>query len=202
MAALAGSDFSRLLISAKNVNQRSPNPLLPRKSWVCIRRYRVRSSMQLDVENSAATLINSDVFSPEQKFGFDAAYEVEMKQKGVRGLRRTNLVCTIGPACCSAEQLERLAAGGMNVARLNMCHNSREWHRSVIRAVKKLNRENGFRVSVMIDTEGSQVHMVDYGSGVSVKAEVYLSPSVILLLFQCMIILNFSGTWQSFVGFA
>ncbi|XP_078436591.1 plastidial pyruvate kinase 1, chloroplastic-like isoform X2 [Wolffia australiana] len=59
----------------------------------------------------------------------------------------------------------------MNVARLNLCHNSREWHRGVIKAVKRLNREKGFRVSVMIDTEGSQVHLVDHGHESSVKAE-------------------------------
>jgi len=34
-----------------------------------------------------------------------------------------------GPACASDEQLEALASGGMNVARLNMCHNTRDWHR-------------------------------------------------------------------------
>lgn len=87
------------------------------------------------------------------------------------GLRKTKLVCTVGPACCSDEELERLARGGMNVARLNMCHNTREWHRDVIRAIQRLNREKRFCVSVMIDTEGSQMHVIDHGSDSSIKAE-------------------------------
>lgn len=88
------------------------------------------------------------------------------------GLRKTKLVCTVGPPCCSDEELERLAMGGMNVARLNMCHNTREWHRGVIRAVKRLNREKGFCISVMVDTEGCQMHVIDHGSDSSIKAEV------------------------------
>ncbi|KAJ8768971.1 hypothetical protein K2173_023966 [Erythroxylum novogranatense] len=103
--------------------------------------------------------------------GFDAVAERELREKGFMGLRRTKLVCTIGPACCSLEDLERLALGGMNVARLNMCHNTRGWHRDVIRKIKWLNLDKGFCVSVMIDTESSQIHVVDHGAPFSLKAE-------------------------------
>lgn len=105
-------------------------------------------------------------------FGFDVVSEAELKERGFMGLRKTKLVCTVGPACCSEEELEGLARGGMNVARLNMCHNTREWHREVIRAIKRFNREKGFCIGVMIDTEGSQMHMVGHGSALSIKAEV------------------------------
>ena len=104
--------------------------------------------------------------------GFDVVAERELREKGFLGMRKTKLVCTIGPACCSLEDLERLAMRGMNVARLNMCHNTREWHRDVIRKIKKLNEEKGFSVSVMIDTEGSLIHVVDHGVPSSLKAEV------------------------------
>jgi pyruvate kinase len=40
----------------------------------------------------------------------------------------------------------------MNVARVNMCHVDREWHRGVIRAIRRLNDEKGFVVAVMMDT--------------------------------------------------
>ncbi|KAL3580371.1 hypothetical protein D5086_018206 [Populus alba] len=103
--------------------------------------------------------------------GFDVVAERELREKGFLGMRKTKLVCTIGPACCSLEDLERLAMRGMNVARLNMCHNTREWHRDVIRKIKKLNEEKGFSVSVMIDTEGSLIHVVDHGVPSSLKAE-------------------------------
>ncbi|KAM0951580.1 putative pyruvate kinase [Dioscorea sansibarensis] len=104
-------------------------------------------------------------------FSVDVVSEAELKEKGFMGLRKTKLVCTVGPACSSDEGLEKLAVGGMNVARLNMCHNSREWHQRVIRAIRRLNQGKGFCVAVMIDTEGSQMHMVGLGGDSSVKAE-------------------------------
>ncbi|RZR81995.1 hypothetical protein BHM03_00008332 [Ensete ventricosum] len=102
----------------------------------------------------------------------DAVTEAEMKENGFRSTRRTKLVCTIGPATCSAEQLEALAVGGMNVARVNMCHGTREWHRQVIRQLRRLNEEKGFAVAVMMDTEGSEIHMGDLGGTSSAKAEI------------------------------
>lgn len=101
----------------------------------------------------------------------DAVSEAELKENGFRSTRRTKIVCTIGPASCQFEQLEALAVNGMNVARINMCHGTREWHRSVIRKVRKLNDEKGYAVAIMMDTEGSEIHMGDLGGASSVKAE-------------------------------
>lgn len=59
-----------------------------------------------------------------------------------------------------------------------MCHNTREWHRDVIRKIKKLNEEKGYSVSIMIDTEGSQIHVVDHGEPTSLKVQVtFLNPT-------------------------
>jgi pyruvate kinase len=103
-------------------------------------------------------------------FEVDAVTEVELKENGFRSTRRTKLICTIGPATCGFEQLEALAVGGMNVARINMCHGTREWHKSVIERVRRLNEEKGYAVAIMMDTEGSEIHMGDLG-GPSEKAE-------------------------------
>lgn len=62
---------------------------------------------------------------------------------GPRSTRRTKLICTIGPASSSKEALATLAANGMNVARLNMCHGSHEWHREVIAHIRQLNKSKG-----------------------------------------------------------
>lgn len=102
----------------------------------------------------------------------DAVTEAELKENGFRSTRRTKLVCTIGPATCAPEQLEALAMGGMNVARLNMCHGTRDWHKQVIRNVRSLNSEKGYSVAIMMDTEGSEIHMGDFNGAPSVKAEV------------------------------
>ncbi|CAA7388081.1 unnamed protein product [Spirodela intermedia] len=100
----------------------------------------------------------------------DSVTEAEMKENGFRSTRRTKLVCTIGPATCGEEQLEALAVGGMNVARVNMCHGTHEWHREVIRRVRQLNEEKGYAVAVMMDTEGSEIHMGDLPTS-SARAE-------------------------------
>ncbi|KAL4296230.1 hypothetical protein GQ457_12G003880 [Hibiscus cannabinus] len=101
----------------------------------------------------------------------DSVTEVELKENGFRSTRRTKLICTIGPATCGFEQLEALAVGGMNVARINMCHGTREWHKMVIERVRRLNEEKGFAVAIMMDTEGSEIHMGDLGGAASTKAE-------------------------------
>ncbi|KAJ3669889.1 hypothetical protein LUZ60_010213 [Juncus effusus] len=109
--------------------------------------------------------------APSSGIDVDAVTEAELKENGFRSTRRTKLICTVGPATCEIEQLEALAEGGMNVARLNMCHGTHAWHRDVIRRVRKMNEEKGYAVAVMMDTEGSEIHMGDLGGASSAKAE-------------------------------
>ena len=102
----------------------------------------------------------------------DRVVESDLKENGFRGTRKTKIVCTIGPATCGIEDIEALAVGGMNVARLNMCHGTHEWHRSVIEKIRRLNEEKGFGVSIMMDTQGSEIHMGDLGGASAAKVEV------------------------------
>ncbi|KAL8048043.1 hypothetical protein ABFX02_07G037900 [Erythranthe guttata] len=113
----------------------------------------------------------SPVVSDSGSIEVDAVTEAELKENGFRSTRRTKLICTIGPATCQPEQLEALAVGGMNVARINMCHGTREWHRDVIQRVRRLNEEKGYAVAIMMDTEGSEIHMGDLGGASSSKVE-------------------------------
>ncbi|CAN6688000.1 unnamed protein product [Malus baccata var. baccata] len=125
---------------------------------------KVGNRVQVDLEAAESLKILKSL-------DLDAVSERDLREKGFLGLRKTKLVCTIGPACSSLEDLEKLVLGGMNVARLNMCHNTREWHRDIIRKIKRLNEEKGFSVSVMIDTEGTQIHVVDHGDPSSLKVQ-------------------------------
>jgi pyruvate kinase len=102
----------------------------------------------------------------------DVVSEAELREKGFMGMRKTKLVCTVGPACLDA--LPALARGGMGVARVNLCHGGRDWHRAAMTEVRRLNEEEGFCVSLMVDTEGSQLLVADHGGPASVKAEVFL----------------------------
>lgn len=62
---------------------------------------------------------------------------------GFRSTRRTKIICTIGPASSDAKTLGELAAAGMNVARLNMCHGDHAWHKALIHRIRTLNKEKG-----------------------------------------------------------
>ncbi|GMN46805.1 hypothetical protein TIFTF001_015984 [Ficus carica] len=119
----------------------------------------------------AAAAVPAATVSDSSSIEVDAVTEAELKENGFRSTRKTKLVCTIGPATCGFEQLEALAVGGMNVARINMCHGTREWHRRVIERVRRLNEDKGYAVAIMMDTEGSEIHMGDLGGASSVKAE-------------------------------
>ncbi|XP_002985212.2 pyruvate kinase isozyme A, chloroplastic [Selaginella moellendorffii] len=120
---------------------------------------------------SRATGLASSFPSIAPGIDVDSVSEAELKENGFRSTRRTKLICTIGPASCGFEQLEALAMAGMNVARLNMCHGTREWHRGVIKSVRQLNEMKGYSVALMMDTEGSEIHMGDLGGVTSQKAE-------------------------------
>ncbi|KAI3986765.1 hypothetical protein MKX01_002258 [Papaver californicum] len=149
---------------------------IPYKSNLSIRQTRKPLSIcaiSSDLESkSVTTKILGSENGKGGVFEVDAVTEVELKENGFRSTRRTKLVCTIGPTTCGFEQLEALAVGGMNVARINMCHGTRDWHRSVIQSVRRLNEEKGYAVAIMMDTEGSEIHMGDLGgSAASAKAE-------------------------------
>ncbi|PRQ36205.1 putative pyruvate kinase [Rosa chinensis] len=119
---------------------------------------------------SSSAVPSQQDYASSTSIEVDAVTEAELRENGFRSTRRTKLVCTIGPATAGFDQLEALAVGGMNVARLNMCHGTRDWHRAVIERVRKLNEDKGYAVAIMMDTEGSEIHMGDLGTS-SVKAE-------------------------------
>ena len=76
-------------------------------------------------------------------------------------MRKTKIICTIGPRTANPEMLLQLAQQGMNVARLNMSHGSLEWHQDVIRAIKRINKKIGTTMAIMIDTKGPEVRTGD-----------------------------------------
>ena len=63
-------------------------------------------------------------------------------------MRRTKIVCTIGPASSSQERLEQLMRAGMNVARLNFSHGTHEEHEQVVRRVRAISARLGCGVSI------------------------------------------------------
>ena len=70
---------------------------------------------------------------------------------------RTKIVCTVGPATEDDNVLRALIKSGMNVARLNFSHGSHEYHRANIERVRRIARELGTFVAIMVDTKGPEI---------------------------------------------
>jgi pyruvate kinase len=72
-------------------------------------------------------------------------------------MKRTKIVCTIGPASESPEMIRALIESGMNVARINMSHGTHDEHRAVIERVRAVAHSLGVPVAVMADTKGPAI---------------------------------------------
>ncbi|MBS4021424.1 MAG: pyruvate kinase [Dethiobacter sp.] len=74
-------------------------------------------------------------------------------------MRRTKIVCTLGPASSSVEILKQLIASGMNVARLNFSHGTHEEQAVTMNAARKAAREMKSDIALMLDTKGPEIRI-------------------------------------------
>lgn len=72
-------------------------------------------------------------------------------------MKRTKIVCTIGPASESEEMLEKLMRAGMNVARLNFSHGSHDEHRARIETIRKVANKLNLNIGILLDTKGPEI---------------------------------------------
>ncbi len=71
-------------------------------------------------------------------------------------MRKTKIVCTIGPACETAEVLEKMCLAGMNVARLNFSHGTHEQHQQKIDLIKSVRTKLDLPIAILLDTKGPE----------------------------------------------
>src|SRR3990172_2696161 len=74
-------------------------------------------------------------------------------------MRRTKIVCTLGPASASADVLDRLVGAGMDVARLNFSHGDHAWHAEVIHRIREGQARWGKPVAILQDLQGPKVRL-------------------------------------------
>ncbi|WP_040951516.1 pyruvate kinase [Gorillibacterium massiliense] len=74
-------------------------------------------------------------------------------------MRKTKIVCTIGPACESPEMVDRLITAGMNVARLNFAHGDYEEHGNRIRTIKAQSQKLNRPVATLLDVKGPEIRL-------------------------------------------
>ena len=99
-------------------------------------------------------------------------------------MRKTKIVCTIGPASDREEILAALCHAGMNVARLNFSHNTHEDHQRRIDAIKRVREALGLPIAIMLDTKGPE-----YRIGIFEKSPITLAEGA-----------RFTFTAESIVG--
>jgi pyruvate kinase len=93
-------------------------------------------------------------------------------------MRKTKIVCTIGPKTASFTTLKQLAENGMNIARLNMSHGTHEWHREVITNIKTINKQTGSPVAILLDTKGPEVRTGDVTRDIVLRKKEILTLTV------------------------
>ncbi|MDR4505057.1 MAG: pyruvate kinase [Candidatus Scalindua sp.] len=74
-------------------------------------------------------------------------------------MRRTKIVCTIGPASDSSDLIERLIDAGMNVARLNFSHGTHTYHGDTIKRIRSVSEKKGVPIAVLQDLAGPKIRV-------------------------------------------
>ena len=80
-------------------------------------------------------------------------------------MRKTKIICTIGPASESEERLKELMLAGMNVARFNFSHGTHEEQKAKFERVLKVREELKLPVATMLDTKGPEIRLRDFEGG-------------------------------------
>ena len=76
--------------------------------------------------------------------------------------KKTKVVCTIGPASESEDVLTKLAAAGMNIARMNFSHGTHEEHKTRIERVRHVSEVTGHEIAVALDTKGPEIRLGNF----------------------------------------
>ena len=80
-------------------------------------------------------------------------------------MRKTKIICTIGPASENEETLTQMCLAGMNVARLNFSHGTHEEHEKKIKLIKRVRQKLGLPIAIMLDTKGPEYRIKTFANG-------------------------------------
>jgi len=80
-------------------------------------------------------------------------------------MRKTKIICTIGPASENEETLTQMCLAGMNVARLNFSHGTHQEHEKKIALIKQVREKLGLPIAIMLDTKGPEYRIGTFAAG-------------------------------------
>ncbi|MDG2175762.1 MAG: pyruvate kinase [Gammaproteobacteria bacterium] len=93
-------------------------------------------------------------------------------------MRKTKIICTIGPATSSPELLEQMYEAGMNIIRLNMSHATHKWADRIICHIVELNKHSTYPVGILLDTQGPEIRTSVLENDLNLKSGDEISISV------------------------
>ena len=85
--------------------------------------------------------------------------------RGEQTMRKTKIICTMGPSTESEEVLRDLMLAGMDVARINFSHGTHEEALKKINSIKKVREELDMPIAILLDTKGPEVRIKDFKKG-------------------------------------
>jgi pyruvate kinase len=88
-------------------------------------------------------------------------------------MRRTKIVCTLGPATKSDDVLRKLIENGMNVARQNFSHGTHESHKATHDQILRIAKEMGKPVATLLDTKGPEIRLKKFAGGAKPELVIY-----------------------------
>jgi len=80
-------------------------------------------------------------------------------------MRKTKIVCTVGPACRNVNTLREMVKAGMSVARLNFSHGDHAYHEETIAMVKQVREEMNVPLAILLDTKGPEIRTRNFVNG-------------------------------------
>ena len=80
-------------------------------------------------------------------------------------MRKTKIVCTMGPACNTEEMMEKMLRSGMNVARFNFSHGDHEYHKDMMDRFRAVRDRLKMPAAVLLDTKGPEIRFGDFEGG-------------------------------------
>lgn len=91
--------------------------------------------------------------------------------------KQTKIICTIGPSSNNYETILKMANEGMDIARLNFSHGDHNSHLETINLIRKVEKENGLNIAILLDTKGPEIRLGDFEN----QSEEYQKGEIVTL---------------------
>ena len=121
--------------------------------------------------------------------------QFEGKNFMINTIRKTKIVCTIGPSCCDEKTLTEMCLAGMNVARLNFSHSTYQEHKERIELIKKVREKLNMPIAILLDTKGPEYRIKTFENGKIVlnKGDKFTFTSKDIIGNESIVSVNYKG---------